>query len=242
MDRTLISRIRSLCPKERYEIGSAILPEPTVKEGRKFGHALSIIRRLDPAVIHGIHKGPTFEYRKHYATINSELDKAADEISAIATRRGIPSIPVRATVPDSDLDDSYYKTLRLSFSHKMAASLAGLGWIGKTDLLVSCRFGPKIRLATVLSEKPLLPPGTPITDSRCGSCRICVDACPAHAANGENWSAGKDRDDFFNPWKCRKQCRKISMKNLGEEISLCGICFSVCPAGSENKNRNPSSR
>ena len=68
------------------------------------------------------------------------------------------------------------------FSHRMAAHLAGLGWIGKNCCLITPIAGPRVRLVTVLTDAPL-PPGSPM-DSRCGDCTACVDACPPHAIKG----------------------------------------------------------
>ncbi len=113
----------------------------------------------------------------------------------------------------------------------MAATRAGLGWIGKTDLFVSEQFGPRLRLATVLTDRPLGPVGTPVEKSRCGNCTLCVDACPAGAATGISWYAGLDRDAFFDARRCRESCRKLSKSALNEDISLCGICVAVCPVG-----------
>ena len=132
------------------------------------------------------------------------------------------------TRSDAELEDNYLQTLRVNFSHKMAATRAGLGWIGKTDLLVSHAFGPRVRLAAMLLDYPGFSAGTPETESRCGACDLCVQACPAQAAQGLPWRAGVDRDEFFNAFKCREKCRELSLKNLGEAISLCGRCIAVC--------------
>jgi epoxyqueuosine reductase QueG len=45
----------------------------------------------------------------------------------------------------------------------MAATRAGIGWIGKKDLLVSEKFGPRNRLASVLTNYPFENLGGPIT-------------------------------------------------------------------------------
>lgn len=123
------------------------------------------------------------------------------------------------------------KTLSADFSHKMAATRAGLGWIGKTDLFISERFGPRLRLATVLTDSPLAASAVPVTESKCGNCTVCVDACPAGAANGRSWDVHTSRDDFYNAFLCRETCRAVTKKRVGVDASLCGICVSVCPVG-----------
>ena len=147
----------------------------------------------------------------------------------------IHCVQIKATTQESDIPEGYAKTLRMNFSHKMAATRAGLGWIGKTDLLVAEKFGPRIRLATVLTNYRFDNLGIPITESRCGKCNICVEECPAQAANGKLWKVFLDRDEFYDAFKCRDMCRKMSMERLDKKISLCGICICVCPQGKSNE-------
>lgn len=73
--------------------------------------------------------------------------------------------------------------------------------------------------------------GKPATKSRCGKCVVCVDKCPAQAAVGTLWHTLIDRDEFFNAVKCRDTCQKRTAEYLHKEISICGICISVCPIG-----------
>jgi len=106
------------------------------------------------------------------------------------------------------------------FPHKTAATLAGLGWIGKTGLFVSHEFGPAVRLATVFTDLPLIP-GSPVTTGGCGSCRLCVDQCPAGSGRDVTWRAGMPRDEIFDAASCQHYRR--------ESGKICGICVAVCP-------------
>jgi epoxyqueuosine reductase QueG len=176
-----------------------------------------------------------------YHRTNKDLNALANEISGLLGRHGIGNLAVPSTLGESEIDSEYGRTLRYSFSHKMAATRSGLGWIGKTGLLVTGRFGPRVRLATVLAENGIEAPGVPVTESRCGSCVVCVEKCPAKAANGRPWSAGMDRDEFYDAFRCRDMCRKLSSESLREEISICGICVSVCPWGKRTGQGRPGS-
>ena len=60
----------------------------------------------------------------------------------------------------------------------MAATSAGLGWIGKNGLLISPDHGPRLSLATVLTDARLRP-DEPIEHCLCGECMLCIEHCPS---------------------------------------------------------------
>jgi epoxyqueuosine reductase QueG len=214
-----------------YEYGFADLSGLLPPKYARFRSGISLLRKLDDRIIDGIASGPTREYLGHYHSINAELQAAVQRIEEALKRSDIACAGIKPTFMDSELDSDYRKTLRTDISHKMVATRAGLGWIGKTDLFVSARFGPRVRLSSVLLENPLPVTGPPVEESRCGACETCVKSCPGRAASGREWRAGVDRNEFFDPFSCRDTCRRLSKERLNEEISLCGICVSVCPKG-----------
>lgn len=234
----LEQKIKQICNNDDYEIGFASLSGLLNQKWSKYKYGISLIRKLDGNIIDKIKNGPTIEYYNLYNDINVELNNKADEIVKLLKENDIDAIAIKATVEDKELDDDYNKTLQYSLSHKMVATQAGLGWIGKTDLFISHRFGPRIRLASILTSSKEFEPGKPINKSECGNCDLCVKNCPAKAATGLSWNSTIDRDSFYNPFKCREFAREISANNIHKEISLCGICVSVCPKGKENCNKD----
>jgi len=217
--------------KDVYVYAFANLDGLLDKRYAEFNHAISIARKLDDAIVDAVHKGPTEKYLQEYRNANAELSTKVNDLSNMLFHENIKNAPIKPTYEDDELDENYFKTLRTEFSHKMAATRAGLGWIGKTDLLVTLKFGPRVRLATVLVDYQFQTTGIPIIASKCGACTECVDKCPAQAANGMLWNTGIDRNDFYDAFKCREKCRELSKINLNETISLCGICVSACPMG-----------
>lgn len=229
--------INILPDRENYVIGFADMGD-LIQAHYPYRYAIVIGKRLDDAIIDEIENGPTPVYYELYKSTNDELNLITAKITRFLEQNAIPCVQIKSTVAESDIPEDFAKTLRMNFSHKMAATRAGLGWIGKTDLLVSERFGPRIRLATVLTNYQFDELGIPTTESQCGKCDICVESCPGQAANGRLWDVSLDRDEFYDAFKCRDACRKLSLERLDKKVSLCGICVSICPFGkSINKTR-----
>ena len=78
------------------------------------------------------HREVALNYRHHaYNLINQRLDMSASIISSFLQQNGYRAFPLPAA---ERFDD---ERICAEFSHKLAARLAGLGWIGKSCLLVT---------------------------------------------------------------------------------------------------------
>lgn len=118
------------------------------------------------------------------------------------------------------------------FPHKTAATCSGLGWIGKSGLLINKNFGPRLSWSTILTNAPL-DTAVPVNNSRCGSCKSCVNICPAGAIEDREWFLGTDK-----PTVDYKLCGEYLEKNrkaLGKAI--CGLCIMICPRGGKLPGR-----
>lgn len=184
--------------------------------------AVSVLMRIDHAVLHGMRHGPTADYQEEYLRLNRDLDAATAALAATLREHGHEAVAIPATTADSDalLGTNGDRP----FPHKTAATAAGLGWIGKTALFVSPEFGPAVRLATVFTDLEL-PPGEPVTAGACGTCRACVDACPAGCGRDVEWRAGMPLDELFDASACRHHMSQY----VGIGHDLCGICIAACP-------------
>ena len=71
------------------------------------------------------------------------------------------------------------------FPHKKAAVRAGIGYIGKSCLFISNKFGPRVRLGTLFTDAPL---ETVCMEQKslCGDCNICAKFCGAMAIKNIN--------------------------------------------------------
>jgi epoxyqueuosine reductase len=220
-----------LQPEDQYIYGFADLKGLLDPKFKGFNYGISIGRKLENKIVDPVVHGPTKEYYSHYRQINSELEKLTINISNDLNVNDIDSLNIEPTVTTSDLDSKYSVMLSTDISHKMVATRAGLGWIGKTDLFVSKISGPRLRLVSILLKTPMVTKSKPIDKSRCGTCNICVEICPAKAANGTLWDINVKREDFFDPWKCRKQCAEFGRVKLGMDARVCGMCVASCPVG-----------
>ena len=149
-----------------------------------YSRAISIgIRLMDPIVDRlpqRSERAVSVSYKTHcYDVINDRLDLVISELSSLVQREGYKAYPI----PSSERVDD--RRICALFSHKMAAHLAGLGWIGKSCLLVTPEAGPRVRWATILTDAPLKA-GKPM-EQRCGSCMECTNICPQHAFTGRNF-------------------------------------------------------
>lgn len=221
---------RNLVPSEEYIYGFANLSGLIHKKYGAFIYGISIGKRLDDQIIDAIKQGPTLEYHDYYNQINSELAVLAEQIKSDLAKAGIPAIIIEPTVHTNlERFDNYDRTLTVDVSHKMVATRAGLGWIGKTDLLISRAFGPRLRFVSLLIDRKPDGEATPVETSECGKCNICVEECPAQAASGELWNIHIHRNQFFDAQKCREMCGKLARERLQIDQRICGICISVCP-------------
>jgi epoxyqueuosine reductase QueG len=133
-----------------------------------------------------------------------------------------------AIPPDSDRKKgTFISKLYSLFNHKMAATSGGLGWIGKNGLLISPQHGPRLSLATVLTDAPLRP-DVPIEQCQCEECALCIEHCPSKAITGAQWS----RSSPFVELVRLKECRgHKSSKRQTTGKPNCGLCINICPYG-----------
>ncbi|MEG0357563.1 MAG: hypothetical protein RR580_07525, partial [Christensenellaceae bacterium] len=107
-------------------------------------------------------------------------------------------------------------TAKLKFGtlpNKTVALRAGLGFIGKNNLLINEEFGCGVMLGKVLTTAPFATISQALKEPQCGDCSICVDACPTNALYGKIWSITAKRDEII----VRKLC------------NLCLQCMVWCP-------------
>jgi len=211
-------------------VGFAHLGDAAPPALSEWPRAISIAVALDPRATEGVRDGPTSQYYTEYNRVNCALNEIAGRTAELVFSLGYRAEPFPATVPETQQADEWTRTLSVAFQHKTAATRAGLGWVGKNALLITPRFGPRLRLATVLTNMPL-PAGHPVTAGRCGKCVACARLCPAQAIKGVEWEAGLHREELVDAWCCWETARRLLRERVGANNAVCGICVAVCPVG-----------
>ena len=147
--------------------------------------------------------------RDYHRLLRSRCRRLVGAISAVA-----PGVRTRICVDTAPL-----------LERALAAS-AGLGWIGRNGCLIHPRLGSYLLLAEVVTDLPLRPDAP--AASRCGRCRVCIEACPTGAIGP---------DGLVDASLCLSyvtiEHRGVVAEHLraacGPRVFGCDVCQEVCP-------------
>ena len=137
------------------------------------------------------------------------MEKAAIQVQEYLEKLGNPSLIIHT-------EDEYDPDNRMGLlSLKVLAKEAGLGWQGRSLLIINPELGPVHRWIAVLTNMEL--EADLAIPNQCGDCSLCIDKCPTGALTLVDFDDHpKDRADVLDIHKC-----------LGDEG--CKICLAVCP-------------
>jgi epoxyqueuosine reductase len=137
------------------------------------------------------------------------LEKAALQVADYLERKEDRALIIH---PEDELDPCNRLGL---LSLKVLAKGAGLGWQGRSLLIVSPEYGPVHRWIAVLTNLDL-EPGAPLAN-RCGDCSLCIDKCPQGALKFVPFADHPERrEDVLDIKACK-----------GDDS--CKVCLVVCP-------------
>ena len=216
----MLDDLKSLMSKEGIDIfGTSDVSRYVPERFAQTPFAVTLGAVLSRVVLEAVHSGPTKNYFHHYRTANAFLDMCAFKCVVYLQRKGYDAIAIPASQTTNTAG------IAADFSHKIAANLAGLGFVGKSGLFITEEFGPRVRFATILTNHKLK--GNSIGKSKCDDCNACVRACPCGAIVGNVWEKGAKRDDIVDAALCDRYM-KDNFRMIGRG-SVCGICIAVCP-------------
>jgi epoxyqueuosine reductase len=106
-----------------------------------------------------------------------------------------------------------------------AAARSGVGFYGKNTLLITRRHGSWVVLGTLVTDVELEP--TPRFETDCGSCTLCIEACPTGALDEPGVL---DATRCLSYWTQAPDAIPVEYRaELGGSVYGCDICQDVCP-------------
>lgn len=169
-----------------------------------------------------------------YITLNLYHNQIAYDVGRLLDDHDFKAVvvPHRIGNLDPDLRKSpdymniYPKLFCVSTRH--AAVEAGIGIFGKSRLLITPRFGPRQRLAAIVTDAELLPDARLTLEEAQNlcppGCTACIDACPGNAISREGLA-----------WE---KCNEVIRPHNGQYgYSACSECMTSCPIGKNRKRR-----
>lgn len=214
-------KLEALLKKLHVVYGFAYVGDFTNSKYYSTPYAIAIGLPLSPDIVDCIVEGPTQIYYDEYLTVNAELDKITEQLKFEIEKNGYRA----HAIPSSKRTD--FINIRGEFPHKAAAVRGGLGWIGKSSLLITKKYGPRIRISTILTDIPFETNDVTVKNY-CGKCKKCTDSCPAGAIVGNFWDEQRSREDLIDVKKCDSWKVDHYAQFHGQ---VCGICVAVCPHG-----------
>jgi epoxyqueuosine reductase len=166
---------------------------------------------------------PSILYHELYNTVNRLLDEDAYRIATMLNGLGHPSI---FTPRDGYGSLEVLKDRPLAFfSHRHAAYLAGLGTFGVNNMLLTPKYGPRVRFTSILTTTEL-PPDPVMEKDVCIKCMRCARSCPARALSEKPYPEGMTD---------KERCTAYNLGLAGRYVQPCGICIKVCPVGEDRE-------
>jgi len=117
------------------------------------------------------------------------------------------------------------------------AALSGMGWLGKSTMLLVPGVGPWVLLGAIATDLEL-PPDAPIAKS-CGACNRCVVACPTGALGTDGGVLDARLCISYHTIENRGPIPRELRSKFGDWIFGCDDCLDSCPVGAKNYDPYP---
>ncbi|NPV59976.1 MAG: hypothetical protein HPY75_09960 [Actinobacteria bacterium] len=195
------------------------------------------------------------------------LDQVAEKYGRMLEKEGYLSLPVSSDKPveihkhDPKTGEKLPHTRTVGhISLKHAALSAGMGQIGRSNLLLTPEFGPHQRLGGIITEAPLETDPYREWNLCLKNCTRCLDACPVNALSPSGysvdpcfdyWSMGFERTrprrlsewPAFTAMLLRHLKRRDPLVESGQlfitDVDFCIACMKACPVGERWKGLRP---
>jgi epoxyqueuosine reductase QueG len=186
---------------------------------------ISIGYKLNYAPIQNLPQSRSAYMLEHdYA--NRHLDQASHRIARFLEAKGFDAIGFDSGAGFYHEAGKTPKRFAGDISHKHAAVACGQGKFGLNNLVLNPQLGPRIRLATVITNANLKY-NSPLGENPCltHECEQCVRICPVQALDGWNGKYDPERGWIIG----KKKCYDYIFTTLKGQ--RCGLCIQACPVG-----------
>lgn len=146
---------------------------------------------------------PRYTWRDEYSVLRERLEELGERLGGA----------YRVLVDDNDHVD------------REAAVRAGIAFYGKNTMAITRRHGSWVVLGALVTDVEIEP--SPALELDCGSCRLCIDACPTGAL---------DEPGVLDATKCLSYWTQAPASipeehrvALHDSVYGCDICQDVCP-------------
>jgi len=143
-----------------------------------------------------------------YIIKEHKVEKLADRLAVYINQNGFKALSLseQSNLKNGYIEQTYIDPeLRQGISFlplKAIARAGGLGFIGKSNLLVTEVYGSAFAMCSVLTNAPIITESYPIIASKCDSCEDCIINCPANALSGNEWTIEGGRESIVDVSKC----------------------------------------
>lgn len=180
-------------------------------QNRGFPNAVLFGIALSPAYISEVTNTPDYVEARvknnydfaddEYLLTENKTHELSDWLSAYLSGKGykVYSQSDENLLATDGFDGVSKKTL---LPHKTIALMAGIGWIGKNNLLVTREYGSGLCLGTVLTDIPLRTVLQSPLHSLCRNCTVCENVCEVKVLKGHIWEPHTPREEMIDVTRC----------------------------------------
>lgn len=165
----------------------------------------------------------TIEYSADYIQTARKLCSITYNLSRLLEENGFKAYPTNPHGAAYGLPEKNMILPMAAFSHRHAAVAAGLGQIGNHGLLISYKFGVRVRLACIITDASLdIDPGEEKTDKLCQPEKCgwqCMTICPVNAIT---------KNGYEFPQYCFRYNLYGKKELKGPAPLFCGLCLKAC--------------
>ena len=118
---------------------------------------------------------------------------------------------------------------------------AGLGWIGKSSMFISPRYGSALFLCEILLSLPI-EADEPYTRDGCGSCTRCITACPNQCIDPQKRTIRADHCAAYLTIEHKGEFTEEQSRMVGRHLFGCDECMRACPWNCRKQPQSPLPR